>query len=149
MDATPAPGVTCLFTGDDPSSRLGEADVDDGVVVARSGPYDLSGHADVRVEVQRWFGNRDLGEDPGDFFRLEIRHDAASPDVLLEELGSSISQASWTPVNFRVADFVEPGAGVELKVSVADGASTGNIIEAAIDEILFWEPRCEIHDPPP
>ena len=36
-----------------------------------------------------------------------------------------------------------------LKVSAADGPATGNIIEAAIDDVLFWVPFCEIHNPPP
>jgi hypothetical protein len=38
---------------------------------------------------------------------------------------------------------------VRLAVSAADGTAFGNIIEAAIDDVLFWEPVCQIHDPPP
>lgn len=146
-DATPDPGTRCLFTAQ--NSSVGTDDIDDGVVVARSGAYDLTGRPEARVRVTRWYANRDIGEDVGDFYRLEIREDAAAPDVLLEELGTDVSAARWATVSFRVADFVAPGAAVELKVSAADGAATGNIVEAAIDEIAFWEPACDVHDPPP
>ncbi|GAB4224481.1 MAG: hypothetical protein Kow0062_26320 [Acidobacteriota bacterium] len=146
-DVTPDPGVRCLFTAQNTS--LGTDDVDDGVVVARSGAYDLSGHPEARLRIWRWFANRDRGEDPGDFFRLEIRQDSASPDVLLEELDSRQDAPSWQPRTFRVADFVTPGAAIELKVSAADGTADGNIIEAAIDEIAFWDPACDTWNPPP
>ncbi len=147
-DVTPAPGVQCLFTASN-AGGLGTDDIDGGQVVARSGAYDLTGHPEARVRIHRWFANRDLGEDAGDFFRLEIRESAASPDVLLEEMGTNESAARWTAVSFRVADHVVPGPGVELKVTAADGNATGNLVEAAIDEIEFWEPQCDTHDPAP
>ncbi len=147
-DASPAPGINCLFTATNPGG-VGSDDVDGGQVVARSGVYDLSGRPDARLSLMRWFANRDLNEDVGDFFALEIRESALSSDVLLEQLGSDVSAPTWTRVDFRVADFITPGAAVELRVSAADGSATGNIIEAAIDEIEFWEPQCDVHDPAP
>jgi hypothetical protein len=147
-DVTADPGSYCLFTGlniSDPDTF----DVDGGVVVARSGAYDLSGHPEVRLSLWRWFGNRDLGEDSGDFFRLEIREDSSAPDQLLEQLGHLESATAWTEVSFRVADYVTPGPQVELKVSASDASPVPNIIEAAIDEILFWEPHCEVYNPLP
>lgn len=146
-DRTPDPGVRGLYTAD--NSSVGVDDVDDGVVVARSGAYDLSGRPEARVRIARWFANRDRGEDAGDFWRLEIRESATSPDVTLESMGTNESAASWTDVSFRVADYVTPGPDVRLKVSAADGPATGNLIEAAIDEVVFWEPVCDVHDPPP
>jgi hypothetical protein len=148
-DATPDPGTRCLYTAANPTGQVGVDDVDDGVVVARSGSYDLRGHPEARVRVARWFGNRDVGEDAGDFFRLSIRPDAGSADVPLDELDTSQSAPRWTELTFRVADFVAPGPGVELKVEAADGPATGNIIEGALDEIVFWDPVCEVHDPAP
>jgi hypothetical protein len=146
-DATPAPGTECLFTAQ--NSSAGTDDVDDGVVVARSGAYDLGGHPEARLRIARWFGHRDLGEDEGDFYRLSIRESATAPDVPLEELGSEVSQARWTSRTFRVADFVTPGPGVELKVEASDGPSSGNLVEAAIDDVVFFHPDCETHDPAP
>ncbi len=147
-DVTPDPGSDCLFTATNPGG-IGSDDVDGGVVVARSGAYDLAGHPEARLSISRWFANRAAGSDSGDYFRLEIREGSGADDVLLEELDYTVSAAYWERVEFRIADFVAPGSGIELKVSAADGPQLGNIIEAAIDEILFWEPLCEIHDPAP
>ena len=148
-DATPAPGVRCLFTATNPGRIAGTDDVDNGVVVARSGSYDLSGHPEARVRLRRWFGNRDTGEDPADYFRLHIRANASSPEVLLEELGTNVGQPAWTTVNFRVASFVPPGPAVQLRVDASDGTAPVNIIEAAVDEIEFWEPACATWNPAP
>lgn len=147
-DTTPDPGVRALFTATN-GGGLGSNDIDDGVVVARSGFYDLSGHPEARVKVSRWFANRDLGEDAGDFYALEIRESGSSPDVELERMDSTESAARWTEVSFRVADFVTPGPTIQLRVSAADGPATGNLVEAAIDDIVFWEPACDVYDPAP
>jgi hypothetical protein len=146
-DATPEPGRECLFTAQ--NSSAGTDDVDDGVVVARSGAYDLSGHPEARLRLARWFGHRDLGEDAGDFYRLSIRESPAAPDVLLEELGSEESAARWSVRTFRVADYVVPGPEVELKVEASDGPASGNLVEAAVDDVVFFYPECATHDPAP
>jgi hypothetical protein len=147
-DATPDPGVECLFTAPNPGG-LGTDDVDDGAVVARSGSFDLTGHPEARVSLMRWFSNRDLGEDVGDYYRLEIREGAAQPDVLLEELDTNQSAQAWTEVTFRVADYINITNDVSLRVSVADGPATGNLIEGAIDDMRFWDPTCSTWDPAP
>lgn len=148
-DATPYPGSKCLYTAPNPTGDESFNDVDEGVVVARSGSYDLSGHPEARVSIHRWYGNRDIGEQASDFFRLDIREDSALPDVQLERLGTNRSEPFWTEVTFRVADYVTPGPLVELKASASDGTARENIIEAAIDEILFWDLICEVYNPAP
>ncbi len=147
-DVTPDPGTQCLFTAPN-AGGLGTDDVDNGVVVARSGSIDLTGHPDVRVSLYRWFANRDLGEDSGDFWRLEVRNGAGQPDVLLEELDFNQSEPRWTEVSFRLADFITLTNDVSLKVSAADGPATGNLVEAAVDEVRFWDPVCNDYDPIP
>ena len=67
----------------------------------------------------------------------------------MEELDNSYNLPQWFERTFRVADFVTPGSGVELKVSVSDGFGPGSVIEAALDEITFWDPVCQMHDPIP
>lgn len=148
-DASSDPGRLCLYTAPNDGGSEGQDDVDGGAVVARSGEIDLSGHPEARVSLSRWFANRDPGEDDGDFFRLEIRPDGASPDVPLERLGTSDSAPRWTEVVFRVGDFVTPGPQTSLRATAADGTAAGSIIEAAIDEVSYWDPECETHDPPP
>jgi hypothetical protein len=148
-DATQAPGTKCFYTAANPGGVAGTDDVDGGVVVARSGSYDLTGHPEARLSVARWYGNRDVGTDSNDFFRLHIRASGSSPDVLLEELGMAATAARWTTVTFRVADFVAPGPAVQLRAAASDGTTRGSLMEAAIDEVVFWDPACDLHDPPP
>jgi hypothetical protein len=147
-DATSAPGTDCLFTALN-AGGIGSYDVDAGVVVARSGSYNIAGHPETRLRISRWFGNKAYAGDSGDYFRLEIRESPSADDVLLEELDYQVDAPYWTAVEFRIADFITPGSAVELKVSAADGTAIGNIIEAAIDEVIFWEPVCEIYNPSP
>jgi hypothetical protein len=147
-DATPDPGVACLFTANNAGGN-GSDDVDGGVVVARSGSYDIDGHPEARLKISRWFANRASGTDGGDYFRIEIRESPGSDDIVMEELDYTVSAAYWETVEFRVADFVTPGPSIGLKVSAADGPALANILEAAIDEIVFWEPVCEIYNPAP
>jgi hypothetical protein len=147
-DTTVAPGVNALFTQPN-AGGLGTDDVDDGVVVARSAGFDLSAFPDVRVSLNRWFANRDTGEDSGDFWRLEVRESDTSADVLLEELDTNQSAPQWTEVTFRLGDFITVSNQVSLKVSASDGPATGNLIEAAIDDVWFWDPTCQTHDPAP
>jgi hypothetical protein len=148
-DVTPDPGVNCLYTAPNPTGNDFVDEVANGVVVARSGTYDLSDHPEARLTMWRWHANSEAGNDPEDYFRLYIREDSASPDVLLEELDYAINAPRWTEVNFRVADYVEPGPSVELRVDCSDGYNQGAAIEAAIDEIVFWEPVCDSWNPVP
>ncbi len=147
-DTTADPGSLALFTQPNPGG-LGTDDVDDGVVVARSASIDLSAFPEARVSLNRWFANRDTGEDSGDFWRLEVRESATSPDVLLEELDTNQSAPRWTEVTFRLADHVTALDDLSLKVSAADGPATGNLVEAAIDDVRFWDPSCSTYDPAP
>ncbi|HHN74645.1 MAG TPA: hypothetical protein ENK10_05385 [Acidobacteria bacterium] len=148
-DATADPGLRCLYTAPNAGGQGGVDDGDDGVVVARSGPIDLSAHPEARLTVQRWFANRDTGEDEGDYFELSIRQSPTAMETLLERLGTADSAPRWTEVSFRVADFITPSAETQLRVAAADGPATGNIIEAAIDELEWWDPLCEEWNPPP
>ena len=147
-DATEDPGLRALFTALNPTYESGD-DVDGGVVVARSGSYDLTGHPQARLRISRWFAFRDVGVDAGDFFELHVRAGAASPDVLLERLGNTASTARWVDASYRIADFVTPGPGIQLRVAASDGPAAANLLEAAIDEVVFYDPICTSHDPPP
>jgi len=143
-DVTPDPGVNCLYTAPNPTGNDFVDEVANGVVVARSGAYDLSGHPEARLSIWRWWANDEAGNDPTDYFRLYVRQDSGSPDVLLEELDYTINAPRWTEVGFRVADHVQPGAEVELRVDASDGYNQGALIESAIDESRANGGRCRL-----
>ena len=71
-DATPDPGTDCLFTAPN-AGGLGSLDVDAGVVVARSGSYNIAGHPEARLRISRWFGNKAYGGDIEDYFEDQSR----------------------------------------------------------------------------
>jgi hypothetical protein len=141
-DATPDPGHLCWFTAPN-AGGLGTDDVDDGVTVLVSPPIDLSGRERAVLSYQRWFANRDLGEDAGDFFKADVSGDGGQSWTNLETLGSDTSAASWTRVEFELTQFIALTSQVRVRFQAADGAATGNLIEAAIDEVRIEEPVCD------
>lgn len=149
-DATIDPGSFCLFTGQNNGNEDGTIDVDEGIVVARSGAYDLSAHPEAHLRLSRWWGLRYQNRSPQDYFEVAIRENSAAEDQQLERLGMETTVPRWTEVGFRVADFVTPGPEVELKVAASDDSdSISHTTEAAIDEIIFWDPLCDDFIPAP
>ncbi len=98
----------------------------------------LSNASTAELTYVRWFYNRDTGEDSGDFFVAEISDDNGSNWVNLETLGTSQSANSWTEKSFALEGYISLTNTVRIRFGAADGSSTGNIIEAAIDNIEVW-----------
>jgi len=148
-DTTPDPGVLAFFTALNPQGNDNDGDVDGGVMVGRSGPYNLDGHPEAHMDLNRWFASWHHGADSEDFFRLEIREDQNADDILMEELDTWVAYPQWNTISFRVADYVVPGQNVGFRVSASDGPAHENRLEAAIDDIVFWDPVCAAYDPVP
>ncbi|MDX1388798.1 MAG: hypothetical protein R3344_06385, partial [Acidobacteriota bacterium] len=117
-------------------------DVDDGVTVLVSPVFDLSGQTEAILSYWRWFANRDLGEDAEDFFRVQAT-DGVGGWVTLENLGTNESAPSWTQVEFALEDFISLTAQVQVRFMASDGPATGNLIEAAIDDVRIERPVCD------
>ena len=99
---------------------------------------DLSGASYADLEFVRWYYNRDIGEDSGDFFVAEASDDNGSTWVNLETLGTSQSANSWTVRTFYLESYINMTATVRLRFGASDGPSLGNIIEAAIDDVVVY-----------
>ncbi|UCC31905.1 MAG: choice-of-anchor J domain-containing protein, partial [Phycisphaerales bacterium] len=130
-------GTGCVFTAQ--NSSLGVNDVDGGVVYLVSPTIDLSGASSTELTYVRWFYNRDLGEDSGDFFVAEVSANDGATWVNLETLNTNQSANTWTPRSFMLEDFITLTGTVRLRFGAADGSSLGNIIEAAIDNVEVWK----------
>ncbi len=141
-DVTPDPGVNCWFTSPNPGG-IGTDDVDNGVTILVSPTIDLSGLDTAILSYYRWFANRDLGEDTGDFFKADVSSNNGSSWVNLETLGTNESAATWTLREFDLADFITLTSQVKIRFQAADGIATGNLIEAAIDEVHIVQPICD------
>ncbi len=141
-DVTPGTGVNCWFTAPNLGGE-GTDDLDNGVTTLLSPILDLSALSEARLSYWRWFANRDLGEDAGDFFRVDVSADGGSSWVNLEILGTNDTAPSWTKREFDLEDFVPLTSAVRVRVQVADGTATGNLIEAALDEVRIERFVCD------
>jgi hypothetical protein len=130
-------GSACLFTGRNPAATSFQADVDYGEVEAISPTFDASGLNSVQLDLWRWFYNRDLGEDSQDYFAIDVSNNGGSTWTNLETLDTNTSENVWTQVVFNLESFVALTDNMVVRVRASDGASTGNIIEAAIDEVII------------
>jgi Zn-dependent metalloprotease len=141
-DVTADPGVECWFTAPN-GGGVGTDDIDDGVTVLVSPIIDLSGLDRAILSYYRWFANRDLGEDAEDFFKAEVSDNAGASWVNLETLGTNESAASWTRREFNLEEIITLTNQVQIRFMASDGVATGNLIEAAVDEVRIVRPVCD------
>ena len=113
------------------NSSAGNADVDGGNCIAESPVYAVSEASDVSI----WYfhGQRDAGDDSGDFFRLEISTDGGATYSDMVNLGDVNSNAAWTEATASVA----AGANVKFRLQVSDGTGGGDLIEGGVDDLAI------------
>ncbi len=116
-----------FFTGT--NSSAGNADVDGGNCIAESPVYAVSEASDLAI----WYfhGQRDAGDDSGDFFRLEISTDGGTSYSPLVDQGDITSNAVWTQATATVA----AGSNVKLRLQVSDGTGGGDLVEGGVDDL--------------
>ncbi|MFX0199236.1 MAG: hypothetical protein ACFFCW_24195 [Candidatus Hodarchaeota archaeon] len=129
-------GTRCIFTAQ--NSSLGVDDVDGGVVYLVSPIIDLSDADSAELEYVRWFYNRDMGEDSGDFFVAQVSDDNGTNWVALETLDTSQSANTWASKVYTLGSYITLTNTVRVRFGAADGPSLGNIIEAALDNVKVW-----------
>ena len=111
------------------NSSVGNADVDGGVCVARSPDIVVNDASQLSID---WFhGQRDPGDDAGDFYRLEYSTNGGSSFNSLIDIGDVRTTASWANATANIP----AGSNVIIRVSTSDGSSTGDIIEGGIDNV--------------
>ncbi len=141
----PYEGSGCAFTAQNES--LGTDDVDDGVVYLLSPTIDLGGAASAELSFVRWFYNRDLGEDGGDFYVADVSSNNGGTWVNLETLDTNQSANTWTLRSFSLETYITLSSAVRIRFGASDGSATGNIIEAAIDNVVIAvQAACTIDD---
>ncbi|MDQ7088321.1 MAG: hypothetical protein Q9Q13_10920 [Acidobacteriota bacterium] len=139
-------GGSCWFTAPNGGGDGGD-DVDDGEVVLLSPVFDLSALSQATLSYQRWYANRDLGDDPGDFFRVEASDDGGVTWQLVEWLDDNVTAPAWTRVSFDLGSIITLTDQVRVRVRVADGIDTGSIVEGAFDDFRITEAVCDTTPP--
>ncbi len=129
-------GDGCAFTAQ--NSSLGNQDVDNGIVQMVSPPIDMSGQLTAKFAFVRWFYNRDVGEEDGDYFSAEVSDNGLDWTVVdmvpFDEPGTNI----WTSVSVNLHEYINLTDSVQVRFSANDGVATGqgSVIEAAVDNVF-------------
>ena len=83
------------------------------------------------LSIWYYHGQRDAGDDPGDFFALEFSTNGGSTWSTLASFGDVTVNAAWA----QAVASIPAGSNVQIRVRVADGAGPGDLIEAGIDDV--------------
>ncbi len=127
-------GTGCAFTAQ--NSSPGVHDVDSGVVWMTSPPINLAGATSATLSYARWYYLGEPGEDPADYFSVEVRPDPASAWVLVEFLGPLDLANAWTPRSFALDSLIPLTDTVQLRFAANDGCLKGTVLEVAVDEVI-------------
>ena len=128
-----AHGRNAVFTA--ANSSAGTHDVDGGNCIATSPIYSVT--EDARLSLAYFHGQRDTGDDPNDFFRLELSTDGGINFTTLESHGDTRSNAVWR----NVGTAVSAGDNVVLRLQCADGSFAGDLVECGIDNLKICRNR--------
>ncbi len=134
-------GAQCWVTDGFAGGSIGANDVDNGKTTLKSAIMDLSDSNDPIISYWRWYSN-DEGADPNnDTFRVDINDGGGWTNAETVGPAGVGTSGGWFYHEFRVADFVNLNSTVQVRF-VADDASSGSIIEAAVDEFMVTDGLC-------
>lgn len=119
-------GSNAFFTAT--NSSAGVSDVDGGVTTATSPVYNIQD--DSTLSIWYFFGQRDAGDDSGDYFLLEYSLNGGATYTPLASYGDIQMSAQWTEAMANIPS----GSNLIVRVSASDGPTIGDIIEAGIDD---------------
>lgn len=142
-DAT-ASGVNCFVTGASGGAN-GANDVDGGSTTLTSPAYNLSGAGEVEISYNRWYSNN-TGSAPGaDVFVVDVSVNNGASWTRAETVGPSGdgTTGGWTQATWRLSSLgLLPSAQVKVRF-IAEDAGSGSVVEAAIDDFMITEVRCD------
>ena len=87
-------------------------------------------------------GQRDTGDDPNDFFKIDLSSDGGGSWTNLVEIGDVGSAAIWRDLTVDLEDYVALSDQVRFRIQAADGAGgtgMGDIVEAGIDDFYLYD----------
>lgn len=135
-DTTPDPGTICWVTAQNTSD--GVDDVDNGISALRSPAWDLSAYENVSLEFNYFHGQRDPGDDPNDFFRVDLSNNGGSTfPANLIFIGDVYHAANWIPFQADLADLLPLTSQMVLRFQASDGTGPGDLIEVGLDDLLL------------
>ena len=134
-------GQTAAFTA--LNSSAGVNDVDRGECTLTSPVVSVASAS--QLSALYFHGQRDAGDDPGDYFELEVSTDGGASFSSIVSIGDVTSQAAWA----TATSAIPAGSSVQLRLRVADGTSAGDLIEAGLDNVTICPSAAPPPPPPP
>jgi hypothetical protein len=133
-DHTPAPGIYCYVTGQQPTGNPdnGANDVDGGQTTLLTPDYDISTYDNPVIEYYRWFTDRTNFDDT---FYVDISSDGGTNWLNLEMV--TTTQNYWKKCRFLVSQFVDQAAQIRLRF-IAEDRGSGSIVEGGIDDLTLY-----------
>ena len=127
-----ATGSGALFTQPN-GGGVGTDDVDGGECSSLSPVINTGGFTNIEVSFNFFHGQRDAGDDAGDFFAVELSTDGGSTFTQgLETVLDATSNAAWTASTATIP----ATAAIRLRVRAADGTADTDLVEAGLDDVL-------------
>jgi choice-of-anchor B domain-containing protein len=124
-------GTACYQTGNG-GGMAGTDDVDNGSTTLFSPLFDLSAFGDPRIAYERWFYNGGGSGTPNDSLIIRLSNGISSA-VLETVVNGDPFESQWRSRDWRIRDFLEPGAAMQFSVYSADATATGHLVEGALD----------------
>jgi hypothetical protein len=137
-DTTRDPGIYAWITLQNFGGQLGY-DVDRGIAATRSPTIDLSGVASARLDMNYFFGQNEEGDDPEDFFRIDVSNDGgATYPANLVLIGDVNHGPDWQNLLVRLDDHLTLTSQMVIRVQVSDGIGSADVIEGGIDDVFIY-----------
>lgn len=114
-----------------------DQDVDDGGTMLTSPLFDLTTYSNPFLDYTRWFYNAGGSSAPNDSLNIYLSN--GTQTVLVEYVVPSTPGSSkWNHKSFKISDYINPTATMQLIVSTADN-NPGHVVEAGFDKFLINE----------
>ncbi|MHA7059935.1 Calx-beta domain-containing protein [Aquimarina sp. M1] len=136
-DHTTSPGVNAYFTAT--NVNAGNQDVDGGFARTTSPIYNITSVSNLSL----WYfhGQRDTGDDNGDFFRIDYSLNGGTTYTNLILIGDVRTTAIWREATLNN---IPAGSNLRLRITVSDGVGNGDIVEGGIDDLTIISTPGEI-----
>lgn len=122
-------GNFCFVTGNG-GGDAGFDDVDNGKTILTSPVMDLSDYESPVVSFYSWFANGGGSGAANDTLTISLSDGTTTVDIA--KIKNPMFQ--WVYHEYNVGDFITPNSSMKIIFSTIDLASTGHLLEAAIDK---------------
>ncbi|NNC94142.1 MAG: choice-of-anchor B family protein [Chitinophagales bacterium] len=130
-------GDRCFITGNG-GGAAGNDDVDNGTTTLNSPLADLSSYNDPYLGFNWWYfvgGGSTVSDDTLKFFL----DNGISKVGIFSVPPNAPNFSMWNEKLLRVTDFLAPTNQMKLEVVASDLPGTGHVVEAAIDNVCFFD----------